>query len=207
MKKLKLRRLHLPANAAEKTEGSLGDRLRKVASFEQMRRCVGVPRDMWDAFVITDGSGTTLDNPCGYAAVLIDREEVTPLILAGAQSHGTNNAAEISAVNLALQFLVEKDKGVRQYGYRVHVLSDSSYVVQGLNRDILKWLPTMKKNKMLWLSILGAVRSGIVIKGYLIPRDTLDLNKICHDAANVARKQTIRLMAGCNQIDLTDFAP
>jgi len=197
-----------PANTAEQAvRKSLADRLRNVYSFEQMRKAMQIPSDMWDAFLVTDGSATTIDKTCGYAAVLVERNEIAPLVLSGSQSHGTTNAAELQAVIEALYYMVEREKGIREHGYRVHVLSDSQYVVQGLNRDILKWLPTMKKNKMQWLSIHGAVRSGIVLTGHHIPRDTLDLNKICHDVANLARKQALKLRTFCDQLDLTDFAP
>jgi len=199
---------HLPASTPEKAVSrSLSARLKSAASFEQMRTAMQIPSDMWDAFLVTDGSGTLADRTCGYAAVLIERNEVAPLVIAGSQSHGSVNTAELEAVIKALHYMVEREKGVKEHGYRVHVLSDSAYVVQGLNRNILKWLPTMKKNKMLWLSIHGAVRSGLVIQGHHIPRDTLDLNKICHNVANLARKQALRLRATCEQFDLSDFAP
>jgi ribonuclease HI len=199
MKQLKLK----PAISSR----PLGDRLRAVTTTKDLCSCLKIPVDLWDAFIVTDGSATTIENTCGFASVLIERDEIAPKILAGSQSHGTNNAAELQAVITALYYLVEQKKGIKERGYRAYVLSDSSYVVQGLNRDILKWLPTMKSNKMLWMSILGAQRSGIVIQGHLIPRDTLDLNKVCHDVANVARKQQMRLMAGCMQIDLSDYGP
>src|SRR4029079_13579689 len=89
---------HPPESAEQAVKRSFSDRLRNAYSFEQMRKAVDVPANMWDAFLITDGSATVIAKSAGYAAVLIERDEIAPLILSGSQSHATVNAAELEAV-------------------------------------------------------------------------------------------------------------
>jgi len=153
----------------------------------------------WDAILVTDGSATTFDNPGGGAGVLFKRTEVQPQLCASAVSHVTNNAAELMAVFWPLFVLAERGLGAKNSGYVVHVISDSTYVVEGITNlmssEGTSWAMEYGSNRSLWLAMLGLKRKGIVMHAHYVPRDTIQPNKICHNVANHVRKQMKTAMA------------
>jgi len=153
-----------------------------------------IPEHSWDAIIVGDGSATTWKKQLGWGSILIQRGQIFAIPFYGGMSHGTNNMAELMSVLHPLMYLcnaVEPTSG----GCKVHVITDSQYVANGLAVDSLLMSPLLQTNRELWLAVFATVRKGMQITPHHMLRDTIDLNKVCHDLANIARKK---------QIDLTD---
>lgn len=147
-------------------------------------------RGSWDYIIETDGSGTSYNASAGWAAVLHKPGLERALTLSGAFSSGTNNVAELMAVWQALLYLVEAEAVAEtpEAGCRVHVVSDSRYVVEGLNRLDTEWASDITKNRMLWLGVAAARRLGVIITAHHVLRDTTEGNRWCHEQANSVRR-------------------
>lgn len=113
----------------------------------------------------------------------------------GGMSNGTNNMAEILTVLHPLMYLANKDLGAKTDGTKVQVISDSQYVVEGLKQDNPIWVSKLSVNRELWMAIHMTRRRGLIIKSHHIPRDTIDLNKLGHDLANISRKRMIGILS------------
>lgn len=149
----------------------------------------------WDGILITDGSGTTVQNTMGWCGVLIPRLDLRPRTVSGCMSFGTNNMAELLAVLSAAMFITEQEQGYKEHGYKLYVISDSQYVTTGLDKLADGgetggpiWASTRDANRPLWLALLGCQRKGLVFHARHIDRATLQSNKFCHDTANLARR-------------------
>ena len=162
----------------------------QIKSFRDLQRYFGIKN--WDAVIVTDGSATTMDRPGGWGAVLIRANRLERQLVYGGGSHSTNNVAEMMAVYWPLMLLMEEGVGKKMGGYRVHVISDSQYVVDGLKQGSAVWTAKLKSNRSLWIAMHHAKRRGIIIVPHFVPRDTIDLNRLCHDLANVSRKRMLR---------------
>lgn len=166
----------------------------KIKSLADLRRYYHIGPKDWDAIIVTDGSGTGWEKAAGWGSVLFRKGELKGMPFGCAASCGTNNVAEIMAAAWPLLFLSENDYGVKENGYVVHVVSDSQYVVKGiqaLEKTGTMWAASTSANRPLWMMILGARRKGLIIRGHYVPRDTIDWNKFCHDLANAARRKMI----------------
>ena len=85
-----------------------------------------------DVYLYTDGACLGNPGPGGWAAVLKWQEEVKEL--SGGQPDTTNNQMELSAV---IQGLAALKRSVR-----VHIVTDSKYVMNGVQ----DWMPRWKQN-------------------------------------------------------------
>ncbi len=86
----------------------------------------------------TDGSSRGNPGPGGWGCIaVIGHERV--IELGGKDSHTTNNKMELQAVIEAMKVSVKKDVGRFK---KIHVYSDSKYVLQG----ITEWIKNWKKN-------------------------------------------------------------
>ena len=85
-----------------------------------------------DVYLYTDGACLGNPGPGGWAAVLKWQEEVKEL--SGGQPDTTNNQMELSAV---IQGLAALKRPVR-----VHIVTDSKYVMNGVQ----DWMPRWKQN-------------------------------------------------------------
>jgi len=160
-----------------------------VRTAEELVTAYGIANPTgWDALVIGDGSGTTNERACGWGAVLLERTEPDQKVFSGSLSNGTNNMAELLAILQPLMDLTARKRGSKSGGLLVHVFSDSSYVVDGLNKPTSVLLAsTAAANRELWLALHGARRNGLVIVAHHVPRDTLSFQQLCHDTANACR--------------------
>ncbi len=89
---------------------------------------------MWIAF--TDGACSGNPGPGGWGAILWHADDDEVFELGGGKNPTTNNQMELIAVEEALKFV--SDRG--DLDKRVIVVSDSSYVVKGLE----SWVPNWK---------------------------------------------------------------
>ena len=107
--------------------------------------------------LFSDGSALGNPGPGGYGTILRfgDKEKE----ISGSEEHTTNNRMELLAVIEGLRALKE--------ACDVEVISDSSYVVKGINEWLVGWVKKdfkKVKNPDLWRDYLE-VASGHKIKG------------------------------------------
>jgi ribonuclease HI len=123
--------------------------------------------DKWDAIMIGDGSGTRIDNACGWATWIHMRHKAEPQVVFGGFSHGTNNVAEIMAYlqgMLWYERTIAKRDGVAR---NVHIVTDGEYVAQcGGNQQ------KQKKNSSLWRAFDVYQREGIVLHWHWMPKNS-----------------------------------
>lgn len=82
--------------------------------------------------VYTDGTcAPTNPGPCGWGAVLINRESMVATEHCGFIGHGTNQIAEIAAATAGLLLVPA--------GTVIELVSNSQYVVKGLNEWRTNW--------------------------------------------------------------------
>jgi len=165
----------------------------EVTTLPSLRRYLGIKKDEWDVIIIGDGSGTTWEKEMGWGSVLIRSDTFERKAFYGAMSHGTNNMGEMMAVLQPLMFLTQAKSGVKPGGLKVHVISDSEYVVNGLAKMDPIWIHDLKTNRELWMAMHMTRRKGLLIKSHHIPRDIIDLNKLSHNLANMARRSQIQV--------------
>ncbi len=87
-----------------------------------------------DVILYTDGACSGNPGPGGWAAILKHPATNTVKKLSGGEADTTNNRMEMSAVIQGLQAL----KGEKPL--RVHLVSDSEYVIKGLTEWIEGWI-------------------------------------------------------------------
>ena len=90
--------------------------------------------DTPDVILYTDGACSENPGPGGWAAILIHPDTDTARELWGFEPQTTNNRMELMAVIEGLRML----KGSRRW--RVQLVSDSKYVIDGLNVWIKGWI-------------------------------------------------------------------
>jgi len=105
--------------------------------------------------LFSDGSALGNPGPGGYAAILRygDKERE----VSGGEVHTTNNRMELLAVIEGLRALREP--------CRVEIISDSSYVVKGINEWLDGWVKRdfkKVKNPDLWMDYLDVSKGHII---------------------------------------------
>lgn len=171
----------------------MADSVKQIVTLYELLEHFKIDSHEWDALIVGDGSATTWDKEAGWGSILIQRDQDLVMPFYGGMSNGTNNMAEIMAMLHPLMYLSQHAE-IKAGGYSVHVITDSNYTVSGLAVDNLINSPTLKKNRELWLAVFGTVRKGLRITSHHVLRDTLDVQKLTHDLANLARRKHINLM-------------
>ncbi len=87
-------------------------------------------------YLFSDGSSLGNPGPGGYGVILRYKEHEK--ILSGGEDNTTNNRMELKAVIEGLKVLKEACK--------VSIVSDSSYVVRGINEWLVNWIKKDFKN-------------------------------------------------------------
>jgi ribonuclease HI len=91
---------------------------------------------MKDILIFTDGSARGNPGPGGWGSIVVANGKVFEL--GGNHSHTTNNKMELAGAIGALEFVKREIKNPSP----ITIISDSEYVVKGMN----EWLPNWKKN-------------------------------------------------------------
>lgn len=153
----------------------------------------------------TDGS--CLDNKnglyCGWAFALVRGDEV---LHEGSGGHpqGSNNVGEMAAVVDALQYLIDNRTRyfILEAATQIEIVSDSQYVVKGMNEWIHKWKRNgwvshsgdAVKNESLWRK-LDRLRNELESKGIEVTfkhirghRGDVFNERVDHLAGEAARK-------------------
>lgn len=142
-----------------------------------------------DYVVVGDGSGTTWDQPCGFAAVMIENGTFQAEVYDGAFHRGTNVVSEMMALLYPLIHLAARTDRRRQPDGStiIHLVTDCEHVKLAGSGKIGRG----KKNRMLWSLFDYFQRCGFVLHWHWIPRDTVPIQKVTHYAANAVRKMMI----------------
>ena len=175
-----------------------------MTTLRSLLRYLKIKSDDWDMLIVGDGSGTTWEKEMGWGSVLVEKGTFKRPVFHGGMSSGTNNMAEMMAVLHPLMYLVNSKKGVKDGGCRVHVVSDSEYVVNGLAHVSPVWANKLKVNRELWMAIHMTRRKGLIITGHHVRRDTIALQQLGHELANISRKSQLPLVgdSGLNAHDM-----
>ena len=141
----------------------------------------------WHSLLVGDGSATTWEHSAGWSSVLIQKHVPGRKPFYGGMSCGTNNVAGLMAVLHPLMYIANNQKELPVGGHHVHVITDSSYVANGLEHDNPVWISGLGKNRELWMALYALRRKGIIPHPHHIIRDTIELNRVSHDLANESR--------------------
>ena len=134
--------------------------------------------------LFSDGSALGNPGPGGYGTILRygDKEK----IVRGRESHTTNNRMELLGVIEGLKMLKEPCE--------VDVVSDSSYVVKGINEWLENWIKRdfkKVKNPDLWHAYIEAAKehviNGIWVRGHNGHEENERCDKIARDEAELAK--------------------
>lgn len=122
--------------------------------------------------------GSSLGNPGfgGYCAILQYKNHEK--IISGASAEATNNQMELLAVIEGLASLKEPCE--------VHIISDSSYVVRGINEWLVNWEKKAfkkVKNPELWQRYLEVAKGHKVHASWVRGHDGHELNERCDEIA------------------------
>lgn len=151
---------------------------------------LGVKR--WDVAIISDGSGTTWNSACGWAAVIADRQGQQRKLLQGAMNFGTSYLAELLPYVHALSWyiegpgralLTEKLKSSQDNKVIIHAITDNQTIArqgQGL---------IGRKIGVYYWSMFDAMEDlGYEVHWHWLERETIALNHLCDHLAGLCRK-------------------
>ncbi len=93
-----------------------------------------MPSPQPDVIIYTDGACSGNPGPGGWAAILKHTDSDASKKISGADPSTTNNRMELTAAIEALQTLKLDRK------WRVHLVSDSEYVIKGITEWIKGWI-------------------------------------------------------------------
>ncbi len=134
--------------------------------------------------LFSDGSALGNPGPGGYGTILRygDKEK----IISGKEEHTTNNRMELLAVIEGLRALKEPCE--------VDVVSDSSYVIKGMNEWLQNWIKRgfkKVKNPDLWQEYMkvsqGHKINGIWVRGHNGHEENERCDQIARDEAQKAK--------------------
>lgn len=134
----------------------------------------------------TDGSGTTTSSPGGWAYALINNTTGDIKTKSGGEQFTTNNRMELTAA-------IEGLKAVPWASY-VNLVSDSNYVVKGINEWLLKWKKQglqKRKNADLWFDIDFNCCFSIVEATWVRGHSGNRFNELCDSLAGNERKSLL----------------
>lgn len=178
----------------------------QTETLEDLLRLLKISPNGWDYLVVSDGSGVGWDMGCGWASTLVSREPQQRLPFNGGMHPGTVSLGEIMGFMQPLMYLASKSSDGPQF-QRIHVVSDSQYVVQIGNA-----LRTPKSHAPLWRQLASFRALGMQLQFHWIPRDSVPLNKIADLVAGVSRKavsgvDAVPLLAKLSAENLDELNP
>jgi len=140
-----------------------------------------------DVLILGDGSGTTIDKPCGWAVWLHFLKTGRAIRLFGGLSGGTNNMAEllpyIQALNL-LDYIVRKALDGKPYNRttRVCIVTDSELTAKCGNGEYGR-----NYNQGLWASVDWFNKNGFHVTFHHVRRNTNPVSAACDELAGEVR--------------------
>lgn len=141
-----------------------------------------------DFLVVSDGSGTTWELPCGWAATLVDTRTFERRVFHGGASHGSNIFAELFGITHPLLWLLSQQRPVKVGGTHVHILTDCETLATTWNHKT-----TRKKNRELWGLLDAIQRRGLMLHFHWRNRSTTALNILADRLASANRLSQLPL--------------
>ncbi|MDP3267027.1 MAG: ribonuclease HI [Sulfuricurvum sp.] len=138
--------------------------------------------------LFSDGSALGNPGPGGYGAIL--RYGDTEKIVCGGESHTTNNRMELLGVIEGLRALKEP--------CHVTVISDSSYVIKGINEWLEGWIKrnfAKVKNPDLWQAYIEVSTSHQIYGEWVRGHNGHPENERCDQ---IAREEAEKFKQGLN---------
>ena len=135
--------------------------------------------------LFSDGSALGNPGPGGYGTIL--RYNAKERLLSGGEPHTTNNRMELLGVIEGLRALKEPCE--------VEVISDSSYVVKGINEWLANWIKRdfkKVKNPDLWQEYLKVSEQHSVVATWIQGHAGHEENERCD---NMARTEAEKFKA------------
>jgi len=126
--------------------------------------------------LFSDGSALGNPGPGGYGTILLFNGKER--VLSGGEAHTTNNRMELLGVIEGLRALKEPCE--------VKVISDSSYVVKGINEWLANWIKRdfkKVKNPDLWHEYVKVSEQHNVVGTWVKGHDGHEENERCDDIA------------------------
>ena len=126
--------------------------------------------------LFSDGSALGNPGPGGYGTILLYNGKER--VLSGGEAHTTNNRMELLGVIEGLRALKEPCD--------VEVISDSSYVVKGINEWLANWIKRdfkKVKNPDLWHEYLKVSEQHSVVGTWVKGHDGHEENERCDEIA------------------------
>ena len=137
---------------------------------------------MRKAVIYTDGSSLGNPGPGGYCAILTSGNHEK--VISGSEENTTNNRMELVSVIEGLKALKEPCE--------VTVISDSTYVVKGINEWLKNWIRKNfreVKNPDLWKSYVEASKNHKVSCEWIKGHSGHEFNERCDQFAREAAEK------------------
>ena len=137
--------------------------------------------------LFSDGSALGNPGPGGYGTILVygDKEK----IISGSQKHTTNNRMELKGAIEGLKALKEPCE--------VEIISDSSYVVKGINEWLSSWIKRdfkKVKNIDLWKEYIEVSKPHKIVATWVKGHNGHEENERCDEIARSEAEKEKKLL-------------
>lgn len=133
----------------------------------------------FDFIIVADGSGSTLNRPCGFWCYIYDKYQDKVFHLGGAFTHGTNNLAEIMPFVHAMFYLKNGEFLIRDRD--ILCISDSEILVkQGKGM--------YKRNSIMW-KVIEEIDEYCYVEWKWMSRNSNEILKQCDDNSKWLRSK------------------
>lgn len=145
-----------------------------------------------DLLLIGDGSGTTVNNTCGFSCLAYNVKHKQYVLHYGGFNHGTNNLAELMPYVQALWYDAYNLGGIR-LDRKIEIISDSELTVKQGNGEYA--VSPVNPNKVLWASIKAFEKDfNYTIHWNHVLRASNMFNSLCDKIAGKTRKCILEVM-------------
>lgn len=136
----------------------------------------------WDYLIVSDGSGTIMNKPCGWCGVMIRRGATFERkYFYGAMNTGTNIVAEMMGFIQPMLWLSRQKHRIRPA--KVHILTDCEVIKNTGSKKASR-----KSNRALWFFIGALERELGSVTFHWLPRESTMLNRFADRVAGMSRK-------------------
>lgn len=137
----------------------------------------------WHYVLVSDGSGTTWDQPGGWGSILIQNQPPTRRSFFGSDSAATNITAELQGIIKPLAWLMEQPETRHRAFTKVVAITDCQYLAK-------TWTSRgpFKAHRPWWRMLCAMKEQGLQLDVRWFRRDILRTNQFCHELANSSRR-------------------
>lgn len=170
----------------------VGQQEQTVSYFHKLIRNLSLAN--FDAFLVGDGSGTTIDTPYAWACFYLDMHSQFNKIFFGCGSTGTNNFAELAPyINVLYYDYYKRKKDVK--GRKIEIVTDSEITARCGNKEYSR-----NCNEILWANLDWLKGQGYEIHWNHIPRNSNPFSLACDQIAGETRKKMLTVAKDCGMI-------